>query len=73
MKEKPTVGSPFFGAFPSNCIPKAMKDVSVHFFIHRSNSCKLYQRILGTFSSYYILYFINDSLNNAVSRYATRR
>jgi hypothetical protein len=31
------------------CIPKAMKNVSVHIFIYSSNSCKLYQRILGTF------------------------
>jgi hypothetical protein len=26
VKEKPTVGSPFFGEFPSDRIPKAMKD-----------------------------------------------
>jgi hypothetical protein len=49
VKEKPTVGYPLFGAFPSDRIPKATKDVSVHFFIHSSNSCKFYQRILGTF------------------------
>jgi hypothetical protein len=30
-KEKPTVGSPFFGAFPSDRIPKLMNDVNVHF------------------------------------------
>ena len=34
MKEKPTVGSPFLGAFPSENIPKATKDANVHFFIH---------------------------------------
>ena len=34
MKEKPTVGSPFFRVFPSDCIHKATNDVSVHFFIH---------------------------------------
>ena len=34
MKEKPTVGSPFFRAFPSDRSPKAMKDVNVHSFIH---------------------------------------
>ena len=29
MKEKPTVGSKFFGSFPSDRIPKATKDVNV--------------------------------------------
>jgi len=48
MKEKPTVDSPFFGAFPSDLSPKAIKDISVHFFIYSNNSCKLYQRIPGT-------------------------
>ena len=38
-----------FRAFPSDSIPKATKDVGVHFFIHSSNSCKFYQRISGTF------------------------
>jgi len=33
-KEKQTVGSPFFGAFPSNCIRKATKVTNVNFFIH---------------------------------------
>jgi len=37
VKEKPTVGSPFEGAFPSYRIPKAAKDVDVFFFIHSSN------------------------------------
>ena len=41
MKEKATVGFPFLGAFPSDHIPKATKDVNVHFFSHSSNSCKL--------------------------------
>ena len=31
MKEKTTVGSPFFGAFPSDRIPKLMNDVNVYF------------------------------------------
>jgi len=39
----------FFGVFPSDCILKVTKDVSVHFFIHSSNSCKLHQQVLGTF------------------------
>jgi hypothetical protein len=34
VKEKPTVGSPFFRAFPSDHIPEAIKEVNVHFFIH---------------------------------------
>ena len=45
MKEKPTVGSTFFGAFHSDRNPEATKDVNVHFFIHSTNSCKLYQGI----------------------------
>ena len=46
MKEKPTVGSTFFGVFPSDLIPKMTKGVSAHFFTHSSNSCKLYHQIL---------------------------
>ena len=45
VKEKPTFESPFWGAFPSDRIPTAMKDVSVHFSIQGSNSYKLYNRI----------------------------
>jgi len=55
VKEKPKCGFQIFGAFPSNCIPKARKNVNVHFFIHRCNSYKLYQRILRTFWSYHML------------------
>jgi len=40
MKEKPTAGSPIFGVFPSDHIPKATKDVTVHFFIQISSSYK---------------------------------
>jgi hypothetical protein len=43
MKEKSSVGSPYFGAFPSDRIPRATNVVSVYFFIHSSNSCKLYK------------------------------
>jgi hypothetical protein len=64
MMEKPTVGSSFFGPFPSDCIHKAMKDIRAHFVIHSfafrnelimdialavTNSCELYQGIPGTF------------------------
>ena len=41
----------FFGALPSDGIPKATMDVNVHFYVHSSNSCKLYQRIPGTFET----------------------
>ena len=40
MKAKPTLGCPFFRAFPSDSIPKATKGVNVYFFIQSSNSCK---------------------------------
>jgi hypothetical protein len=46
MKDKPTVGFPYFGAFPSDRIPKAIKDSNEYIFIHSSNSCKSYQRII---------------------------
>jgi len=45
MKIKPTVGSPYFGAFLSDRIPKATKDVNVLSFTHVVISCKLYQLI----------------------------
>jgi hypothetical protein len=45
MKEEPNLDSPIFWKFPANPIPKTTKDVSVHFFIHSNNCCKLYQRI----------------------------
>jgi hypothetical protein len=34
VKESPAAGSTFFGTFPSDRTPKAMKDVNVRFFIH---------------------------------------
>jgi len=49
MEEKPNVGSPFCGTFPSDRIPKVTKDLHVHFLIHSTSSCKLNQRIPGTF------------------------
>jgi hypothetical protein len=52
VKEKPKVGSSFFGAFPSDLIAKMTKYANVHLFIYSSSSCKLYQRIPGTFWSY---------------------
>jgi len=51
VKEKPTVGSVFFGAFPSDRIPNATKNVTVHFFIHSSNSSKIYQSVPVSYNS----------------------
>jgi hypothetical protein len=34
VKEKPAVGSPYFGTFPSDRMPKATYDVKVYFFMH---------------------------------------
>jgi len=55
----------FFGVFFSDRIPKAKEDANVHLFIYNfafrdkilynnmavKNSCKLYQRIPGTFEA----------------------
>ena len=59
MKEKPTVGPPFFWAFPSDRIPKRTKNVNVHFFINNSNSCKLYHEFWKHFepTAYVTLFF----------------
>ena len=51
MKEKPNVGSIFWGDFPSDRIPKGTKDVELHFFIHSNNSCKLYRLIRERFEA----------------------
>ena len=40
---------PIFRKFPSDRIPKAKKDVNVHFYIYSSSYCMLYERIPGTF------------------------
>ena len=45
VKEKPTVGSQFFGAFLSDSIAKASKDANVHFFIHNFFCCPGSQKI----------------------------
>jgi hypothetical protein len=39
----------FSGAFPTDRIPEATKEVNVHLFIQSSKFCKLYQQIPGTF------------------------
>ena len=51
MKKNPTVGSPFFGPFHSDRVPKATKDITTHFFIHSSNSSILYQKISVNFTN----------------------
>ena len=47
VKEKPTVGSPYFGAFPSSGISRATKDVNVHFFIHSFTENSHLQQVLS--------------------------
>lgn len=61
---KPTVGFEFFELFPSDRNHKATKDCNVHFFIHSSDSCKLYQRIPGTLRSYYIQVYHSQLTSN---------
>ena len=63
VKEKPTVGSPSFGVFPSGHIPKATKNFSVYFLftvLHKLSSCnnswKLYHRNPGARWSYCVLH-----------------
>ena len=41
VKDKPTVGPPYFGAFPSDRVPKATRGVTAKQFHACSNSCKL--------------------------------
>jgi hypothetical protein len=45
VKKKATVGSPFFRAFPSDHIPKALKDINVQKFSSCTSSSKSHQRI----------------------------
>jgi len=51
VKDKQTIGSTFFGAFPSDRMPKATKNVISYFFIHSNNYCKLQQRIPANYTS----------------------
>jgi len=44
LNKKPNVGSPFFGTFHSDRIPKAMKEVNIQFSVHSSSSCTLHQK-----------------------------
>jgi hypothetical protein len=62
VKGKPKVSSPLFRALASNRISKVTNDITIHFFIPISNSCKLYQRNPGTFWSYYVLTHISTRI-----------
>ena len=53
---KTALGFPFFGAFPSDRIPKATKGVNVQLFIHSSNSYKLYHHIPRIFENTTFIY-----------------
>jgi len=45
-RERKTTGSPFLGAFRSYRIPKATKDVNVHFLIHGFTGISFLQKFL---------------------------
>jgi len=62
VKGKPIVGAPFFGAFPSDRIPKATNQRMRQKFSSCSNSCKLYQRNPGTLWNYNINLMRDSSL-----------
>jgi hypothetical protein len=49
VKEKPTIGSPFFGAFPSDRIPKVTTQIMRYNFPLNIKTCKLHQPITRTF------------------------
>ena len=51
MKEEQNIASTFFGAFPSDRMLKATKNVNSHFFIHSNSSCKLHKRIPINYTS----------------------
>jgi hypothetical protein len=46
VKEKPTDGSQFFGAFPSDRTPKATKDINAQSFIYSFTKTSLMQQFL---------------------------
>jgi hypothetical protein len=45
------LGSPFFGPFPSDRIPKATNEINVQKFPSCINACSLYQRIPVNYTS----------------------
>jgi hypothetical protein len=55
VKEKATVVSPFFGAFPSDHIFKATKEINVQKFSSCTSSFKSHQRIPGKSWKWYVL------------------
>ena len=55
MKENPTVGSPFFGAFPYDRIPKAAKDVNYIFLVTVAIPVH-YKSEFQDLRSYYLLF-----------------
>ena len=53
-KEKSTVRSPFVGAFPSDCIPKAKKSVNVTICYTQQQFLQIIPSNSGNFSSQYV-------------------
>ena len=54
VREKPTVGSPFLGAFPSDLIPEEQKEVNVPFCIHNFPNA---MNILKALHVFFFLHF----------------
>ena len=73
MKEKPTVGSPFLGAYFSDLIPKVKKDVTVPFFSnnfpHAGNILKLLRVFSCIFRKCVHLGFYFYSKTNKMHQY----
>jgi len=53
-KEKPTFGFTFFGAFPSDRIPKTTKNINVHFLIPTKLYIEFWELLKLLFKKYFI-------------------
>jgi len=71
VKEKPTIGSPYFGAFPSDSIPKVTKVVKDKLwdrnFPHAAVPVKIYPQIPENFRCYSVGYKADWQLVTDVS------
>jgi len=71
VKEKPAVGSQFFGALSSDRIHMARKDVNVRLFIHSftfRDELRITQENSGNFLKLLLFYIISDHSVNSDCR-----